>query len=159
MRHLKVALEQELLPAEIQSEEKPMILMNGSLSSIYTKALNLAFAKDTVEDGISSPAVESQAIDAAVVAAQTAQDQAGQNNTTSDNIEISYFYNPNTSEDVEQVEVQKAVNQLSKAPTEFIFYNDETGPELAAGNPDPINSSKVLAIESVQIVVKLKKPN
>lgn len=157
MKHLKPSMESELMPAEIQNEEKPVVVMNGSLSTIYTKALNLAFAKNPDDGVIPEPTVESQAIDAAVMAAQTAQDQAedGQGN---DSIEISYSYNPNTSEDVEQTIVQKAVGQLVKAPTEFIFYNDETGPELAAGHPSEYgSSSKVLAIESVQIVVKLKK--
>lgn len=157
MKHLKPSMESELMPVEIQNEEKPMIVMNGSLSSIYTKALNLAFAKDS-EDGVEQAAVESQAIDAAVVAAQSAQDQ-NQEDAGSDAIEISYSYNPNTSEDEEQLTVQKAVGQLVKAPTEFIFYNDATGPELAAGHPTAYGSGdKALAIESVQIVVKLKKP-
>ena len=150
MKHLRAALEDNLAAQDSsETQEQPVVVMVGSLSNIYTRALNLAFAK--IEDTPVEAAVESQAIDAAVRSQATSSDQ------DDEVIEIPYFYNPSTSKDEEGIEVSKALNQISKKNIEFIFYQDETIPSVMAGQPSEGKGERMMAIESIEVRVRLKK--
>lgn len=155
MKHLQVALEDNLKDVQEQDENKePVVMMTGPLSSIYTRALNLAYAKDP--NGPTETTLESQAIDAAMANAQSQRDQV----EDGDVIELPYFYNPSTSKEEERAEVTKVLNQIGRKDVEFVFYQDETIPEAMAGQVNAnLQGGRMLAIESIQIRVRVRRDN
>lgn len=155
MKHLKMALEDNLAAETTpKADETPTVVMTGPLSSIYTKALNLAFAK--TEDGEGIVAAESQEMDEELLDARAQRKNDEEH--SDDVVEIPYFYNPNTSKEEDRQEVSKALNQIGKKNVEFVFYQDETIPEVMAGQANgDLKGNRMLAVESIQVIVRLKK--
>ena len=157
--------------AEAVVAEKPeekTIVMQGSLSTIFSKALNIAYAKKDPLTG--EPAVESQAMDyyaaAKAVAGAPATNPAQA--VADDQNLIDVYTNPVQLKcDGTREEIIQVVQELNAhgTPSEFVFVAGAMSPtdDSPVGGADynmvEIGRTKPLAmedIESYSVVIKLK---
>jgi hypothetical protein len=169
-------------PVEGQVQE-PTIVMNGPLSEIFSRALNVAYAKtdpvtgEAIADGA---VLESQANDQIDEAAGEKL-QAPKPPTFSDIILVDSnaadaptstggaAYYDSTPLAANKGDVIQLVEQLTKPadspdwtnPADFVFYTDHTDSNRAADCPNmvpvPKGGTMEVAVESITIFVKVKR--
>lgn len=163
----------EVTPAPVltpaaPSEPNTDVVMRGPLSVIYARALNLKYAKidpvlgtpgeteaTTQLQNVESVGVESQFNDLYAQAAQRANSQEDEP-VVDDTIIVRYPFGTHVADKVEPTPVE-VMGELATTgvPHEFIFANTQTDPT----DDTPVGGAgtTMLAIESVQIVVRVRK--
>lgn len=147
------------------------LVMQGPLAVAISKALQISHAKTDP----TSVAVESQAIDAVLAAQAVAMARAGADQTIDPDQDSVLVYSAGVRDNTQDgpsaqdvfADVAKQVGNNSVM--DFLIYYDETKPKppMDVGQSDAniraidlMNPSKVttgVAIESVQVVIRLKK--
>jgi len=154
--------------AEPDKVAEKTVVMQGSLSTIFSKALNIAYAKKDPLTG--EPAVESQAIDyyAAAKASASATHSAPSQSVADDQNLVDVYTNPVQLKcDGTREEIVQVVQELSAhgTPSEFVFVSGAMKPtdDSPVGGSDynmvEIGRTRPLALEDIEsysVVIKLK---
>lgn len=129
---------------EDPQEEQPAIELKGPLGEVYTKALNIAFAKP--DEATGRPVLESQANDALMqsnlVKIATQLDTFDQSNPN------TTIYGVSKSEVAQDdvVEVAKQLASTETKPEDFILVVDAT---KMASNPEDLNSLDEYVVDTI----------
>jgi hypothetical protein len=149
--------ESQLVPDQpSQLVEQPTVLLQGPLATIFSQALNIAYAKP---DPISGVATESLANDQITGVAMYLAEQASKDEQTPGEVK-AYSFGPMTKlDDAASPEPVAVVRDLSAAaqsvPTSFIFYQDCMQP--TDDTPQGGVVTKLLpVVESIEVVVKVR---
>lgn len=148
-------------------EEKPKVII-GSIGTLVTQALNVAYDKkaQTTEKTEQQKTTDAVATESQVIDQQLAAVRQLDESTT--DTSVYYQYNPVVSQSgSEEPSVSSVMNQLAciddcAVPKEIIYYVDSTetgvvGDATPTANGYSKDELKSLAVESISVVIKLKK--
>lgn len=136
-----------------QPTQVELVAMKGPLAAIFSRALDIVYAKP---DSITGVGVESQANDQISAVAQLLQENSKNTDATIQHISSNAVYK-SSREKIEPIAVIREIaNICDQVPVGFTFYQDCAQP--APGHPTGAEVTKLLpGIESIEIVVNLRK--
>jgi len=176
-KHLGSLIRKISLESEQPEDKKDKVVLVGSLGTIFTKALDIAYDKNSeVTVDQNGKPIGDVSIDTVAQTSNESQEIDGQLKTVADVEELQkqlgekleddvFIFKPKLDNDVQNGVVNKAINQIACfddcVPKEIIFYTDAATQSALVGginqNGFSKDVSKEIAIESIQIIVNVKK--
>ena len=141
-------LRRALESADETSSDEKSVVMKGPLAEVYTKALDIAYAKEAPTDS-DEPVLESQAQDATLMQELARQLQSGDENTDEDYMTV-YGVSKDAVSDKDIVDVTNDIASQER-PADYVLILDVA--EQGNGQDNTSNMKMVNLNEALESIV------